>query len=1007
MLRNWNKNSSGPERTPEEHPDAKQTEVALLTRVLDGELRNWNRRFIMNSMMNTGKYKEMYKKLSSRIKRNGKRITSLFLCAAVMASLISCGSAPQDTNTAVIAEGTEEKVLEQVLNGQVSASHSSEAGKEETVYVMADAGGKVDRIIVSDWVKNADGSHMLTDASDLKDIQNVKGYEGFTAGSDGTLTWDANGADIYYQGTTEKELPVEVKISYTLDGEEIAPEMLAGKSGKVTIRFDYENRQTETVDINGSKEEVYVPFAMISGMVLPEENFSNIEVTNAKLISEGSNNLVVGVAFPGLKESLKLDELKEEIDDKEKKEELDELEIPDYIEVSADATDFSLNMTMTMAMSDVLSEIALTDSIDISDMQDSMEELKDASEELTDGTGRLKDGTEELRDGTVELLDGSIELKDGTHKLLDGTVTLKDGTAELRDGTGELKNGTGELKDGTGELKSGAGELKDGTSQLADGTGKLKDGADTLKAGTQELYDKSGELNTGARTLDAGTAQLMEGSKQLAMGTSQLAEGSLQLDAGAAQIQAGLTSVDTAIQTMVGACEGNGQTAGLVGGAQSLAEGMAGLDALLNQYFQSYEADISSRIAALQAMKASAEAQAAEAQAMLEEAQAVQAEAAEELSRACEPTSETRQVEVTAEGKGAQMVTASGQISEIEAAEITAMADVEVESVSAERVMEAAEEYRAASQQVAECQAQAAAAQAQADAAAQMIGQITQGYAASGAFSDVNQAQQAAYITYIKQAVGNLNQGAQAVSTGVSGIYGGLKALSDGQQGVPALAAGADVLKQGTEAAVAGTKELNAGAQALDTGIGTVKAGTGELAAGTVKLAEGAGTLNMGAGVLKEGIAEADSGARKLDEGAGKLNDGAAKLDEGAVKLDDGAGRLDEGAVKLDDGAAELKDGAAELDDGAAELKDGVVKLKDGAEELDDGAAELKDGMIRFDEEGISKLTDLFGDNVKEVLDRIDAVKEAGSNYNTFTKLPEGSTGSVRFIYKTDAVKAE
>ena len=118
------------------------------------------------------------------------------------------------------------------------------------------------------------------------------------------------------------------------------------------------------------------------------------------------------------------------------------------------------------------------------------------------------------------------------------------------------------------------------------------------------------------------------------------------------------------------------------------------------------------------------------------------------------------------------------------------------------------------------------------------------------------------------------------------------------------------------------------------------------------------------------------------------------------MDLNDGAGELKDGAVELDDGVQELKDGAEELDDGVVELVDGTI-------ELDDGALELKDGMIEFNEEGISKLTDLFGDNVQKVIDRIDALKNIGSGYNTFSGLQEGTEGSVRFIYKTDGVKAE
>ena len=488
--------------------------------------------------------------------RRWKKAISLMLAGTMAVSLAACGNGAEEVSADAAGPGNEEKVLTQALNGQ-AASHSSESGKEETVYVLADARGSVNQVIVSSWIKNGEGSGSLTDVSNLQNIENVKGYEEYTADADGSLTWKAGGSDIYYQGTTEQELPVDVKISYTLDGKEIEPEDLAGKSGKVTIRFDYENKETETVDINGSEEEIYVPFAMISGMVLPSDNFSNIEVTNAKLISEGDNHLVMGVAFPGLKDSLKLDELKDEIEDEEKKEELDELNIPEYIEVSADAVDFNLAMTMTMAMSDVFSELSLTDSIDLDDINDSMDDLRSATDELKDGTSELKDGTKELKDGVQELKDGSVKLRDGAS----------------------------ELKDGTSELKDGVSQLKDGSNELSDGTGDLKKGADTLKDGTQELNEKSGVLDAGAGKLDGGAAELAAGGQALAEGTQALASGSAVLDAGAARIQQGLMSVDAAISTMVSACQGVDGTMGLLGGSQALAEGAAGLDELLNQYF--------------------------------------------------------------------------------------------------------------------------------------------------------------------------------------------------------------------------------------------------------------------------------------------------------------------------------------------------------------------------------------------------------------------------------------
>lgn len=122
--------------------------------------------------------------------------------------------------------------------------------------------------------------------------------------------------------------------------------------------------------------------------------------------------------------------------------------------------------------------------------------------------------------------------------------------------------------------------------------------------------------------------------------------------------------------------------------------------------------------------------------------------------------------------------------------------------------------------------------------------------------------------------------------------------------------------------------------------------------------------------------------------------------------MQDGAAQLDNGALQLQDGAAQLDEGAGKLQDGTAELDDGAAKLQDGATELDEGALELKDGMIRFDEEGIRKLTELFGDDVERVIDRIDALKDAGDRYHTFSGVQEGTEGSVKFIYKTDGIKA-
>ena len=428
-----------------------------------------------------------------------------------------------DVKTESSGKTDEEKLSEKI--GELTSAHSAGKGKNETVYVISSADGSKKSVIVSDHLKNGDGKDTLEDKSELKDITNVNGYETFKKGSDGKLTWDAKGSDIYYQGTTDKELPVDVKITYLLDGKEVTPEEIAGKSGKVTIRFDYTNNTEKTVKIGGKDEKIKVPFSVISGVILPIENFDNVTVTNGRIISEGKNNIVVGLAFPGLKERINLDDLKNEAVSEDAKKEIDDIDIPDYVEITADAKNFKIDTTMTVAQSNLLSSVNLTQDVDTKELTDKMDELQDGADKLQDGAGKLKDGTESLTDGTEKLKDGSGDLKDGTKKLAGGTDDLKDGADKLKDGSADLKDGTKKLADGTDDLSSGVSTLKDGSSKLAGGTDTLASGASQLKGGSSELAGGADKLSSGASQLEDGTKQLSEGLQTLHNNTSSLKDG--------------------------------------------------------------------------------------------------------------------------------------------------------------------------------------------------------------------------------------------------------------------------------------------------------------------------------------------------------------------------------------------------------------------------------------------------------------------------------------------------
>ena len=330
---------------------------------------------------------------------------------------------------------------------QAAAEDRSGTGiptKDETVYVLAGADGSVKKVIVSDWLSNAMGTAELADTSELTGIERVSGDDA-AAYDVGTGSWHTRGGDVYYQGTTDKELPVVLSVSYQLDGQPISAEELEGKSGCVTIRFDYENRQYEMMEVNGRREKIYVPFVALTGLILDNDSFTNVEAANGRIINDGDRTIVAGIAFPGMRESLGLDS--------------DRLEIPDHFEVTADASDFSLGMTVTIIANE------LFDGVDTGNVG-SLEELTDSLGALTDAMEQLIDGSDQLYDGLCTLLEKSGALSNGVSQLTDGALQVKNGTAALDSGASELQAGAAQLYAGLQTLDESSAALNGGARQV-------------------------------------------------------------------------------------------------------------------------------------------------------------------------------------------------------------------------------------------------------------------------------------------------------------------------------------------------------------------------------------------------------------------------------------------------------------------------------------------------------------------------------------------------------------
>lgn len=346
--------------------------------------------------------------------------------AVALCTAVAVGSAV--TAIAVTSnKKADDKQSENKTVTQTAADLTDKLSKDETVYVIAGADGSVEKIIVSDWIKNSLKSASINDKSELKNAENVKGNEKYTMSSDNMRVWDAQGSDIYYKGDIDKELPVKLSVSYKLDGKTVDPKTLAGKSGKVTVRYEYTNNQYETVDIDGKQEKIYVPFAMLTGMMLDNDVFTNINVTNGKIINDGDRTVVAGIAFPGLQSNLAISK--------------DKLDIPDYVEITADVKKFEMSNTVTIAANNIFNEIDTSKINSVSDLEGQLDKVTSSMKQLTDGSSALYGGLTTLLNKSSELISGIDKLSNGAKQLQAGASELDSGLNQLTENNTSLNAG--------------------------------------------------------------------------------------------------------------------------------------------------------------------------------------------------------------------------------------------------------------------------------------------------------------------------------------------------------------------------------------------------------------------------------------------------------------------------------------------------------------------------------------------------------------------------------------
>ena len=474
------------------------------------------------------------------MKKKLVKTISISLAALLAIAGISYSALSGNEKVASADTSKDAKTIQNTIESNVKFNEVGE-DNEETVYVLTDANGNVNKTIVSDWLKNKDGSDKLEDKSDLKDIENVKSDADYITGEDGAITWNANGEDIYYQGTTDKQLPVDVKVTYLLDGKEMSPSEIAGKSGKVTIKFEYTNNQKKEITVNGKKTEMYVPFTMISGMILDGNKFRNVEVNSGKVISDGNRLVVVGLGFPGMNSNLALSDITSD----------GKTEFPETVEVTADVEDFSLALTLTMGSADLISAVDVDSVTAVDDLKDVVKKLVESTDALQTGSSKLNEGLKTLKNsfGTYSTgIKTYVNTVNSNIGLLNEKVpSFVDGTKQISDGVGQI---VGAMEGDNGAV-SGANQLAQGSAELSNGLNDLANSVGTV--GSTDNNTVTGAVNniaTGSSTLFSYVDKMLAGFDDQ-NGSYGLTNGSKAVSDGSKAVSDGVNALVSQLNKMI------------------------------------------------------------------------------------------------------------------------------------------------------------------------------------------------------------------------------------------------------------------------------------------------------------------------------------------------------------------------------------------------------------------------------------------------------------------------
>lgn len=380
----------------------------------------------------------------------------------------------------LIAIGTLFSML--IYTNPIYASNAQK--KEETVYTKLNSSGEAYETIVSSHLQNSEKRMELEDFTDLLNIENVNGEETYT--KDGNkIIWNADGKDIYYQGESNKELPIDCQIVYKLNGETKTPEEILGKSGNVSITINYTNKEKHSIIINGTKQTLYTPFIVLAGTTFNNQDNKNIHITNGKVIDDGSKTIVAGMAMPGMQESLGISK--------------DTIEIPSSITITMDTTNFQTNNILSVVTPQIIEgKLQLFSELD--NIYEQISTLQSSSNQLVEGANTLAEGSTVYQEKSQQFNKAMQQLSQGVNNADESYSKINEGVSNLDINSKKLEKGACQIKEGSGLIESTLEiiaekliELETGNNKIQSGLTSLEDGLDSILS---QLSMTIGEDNT-------------------------------------------------------------------------------------------------------------------------------------------------------------------------------------------------------------------------------------------------------------------------------------------------------------------------------------------------------------------------------------------------------------------------------------------------------------------------------------------------------------------------------